>query len=297
MSLDKVSDNRVVTGSDGGRSAANLNYILYLIGLFTVITALIGVVLAYSNRETASETMRSHFDWQIKIFWRSFKFWIVTTILYVVFTVVAVATLGVGFILYLIPFAIVVWWWVSTLMRIVRGMKALGLGQPVAFAAGAHAVPLVAPAVAASPAPVTSMPPEGWYDDAERPGHTRWWDGTAWGLRDDEHPSQASLAPVAIAASAETTWAAPEVPELDSEAPAEVEVVAASAGSPTQVEVEPVVVAASAQPAVEGLTAPTASSPPEPVADEPPQPRFCESCGAERRAGARFCSSCGYAHQ
>jgi len=31
--------------------------------------------------------------------------------------------------------------------------------------------------------------PEGWYDDSERPGHKRWWDGTAWGMRDDEHPS------------------------------------------------------------------------------------------------------------
>ena len=77
MSIDKVSDNRVVTGSDGGRSAANLNYILYIIGFFTGITALVGVVLAYSNRDAATATFRSHFDWQIKIFWRSVRFWIV----------------------------------------------------------------------------------------------------------------------------------------------------------------------------------------------------------------------------
>jgi hypothetical protein len=31
-----------------------------------------------------------------------------------------------------------------------------------------------------------SRPAEGWYDDPARPGHKRWWDGTAWGASDDE---------------------------------------------------------------------------------------------------------------
>lgn len=44
-----------------------------------------------------------------------------------------------------------------------------------------------APAVAA--APEAALPPAGWYDDSERPGHKRWWDGTTWGTRDDEHSS------------------------------------------------------------------------------------------------------------
>lgn len=46
------------------------------------------------------------------------------------------------------------------------------------------------PEPAAAPlAPATEPRPAGWYDDSERPGHVRWWDGTAWGMRDDEHPS------------------------------------------------------------------------------------------------------------
>src|SRR5207249_3711100 len=109
---------------DGGRSAANLNYILYIIGFFTGVTALVGVILAYSHRDTASETFRSHFDWQIKIFWRSVRFFVVMSILYFVFTLIAVVTLGLGFILYFIPFGIWIWWLVSTIKRVAAGMKA-----------------------------------------------------------------------------------------------------------------------------------------------------------------------------
>ncbi len=52
-----------------------------------------------------------------------------------------------------------------------------GEGDP---AAGASAV---------AGATETAQPPAGWYDNSERPGHKRWWDGTAWRVRDDEHSS------------------------------------------------------------------------------------------------------------
>jgi Protein of unknown function (DUF2510) len=51
--------------------------------------------------------------------------------------------------------------------------------------------------VAAQPTtqPVVPQPPEsanavpaGWYEDPARPGEFRWWDGTAWSIRDTEYP-------------------------------------------------------------------------------------------------------------
>ncbi len=138
MDLSKVSSNSVVTGQDGGRGAANLNYVLYIVGFFVPLSALIGVILAYSHRDRASATFQSHFEWQIKIFWRSVKFLVVTSVLYFLFTIVGVFTFGLGFVLYLFPFAIGIWWLVSTIKRIASGMKALGLGEPVSGGTGAN---------------------------------------------------------------------------------------------------------------------------------------------------------------
>jgi uncharacterized membrane protein len=126
MQVANVTENAVVTGSDGGRSTANLNYILYIIGFVIGITALVGVILAYFNRDSATEPYRSHLNWQIRIFWRGVWFGVAIALLYFVSFVVGALTVGFGFILMLIPLALGIWWFVWTVMSIVKGMKALG---------------------------------------------------------------------------------------------------------------------------------------------------------------------------
>jgi hypothetical protein len=65
-------------------------------------------------------------------------------------------------------------------------------GPPAAAAVDAGEPAAVTSAEQAAVGPgseQSAATPEGWYEDSERPGHKRWWDGTAWGMRDDEHPS------------------------------------------------------------------------------------------------------------
>ena len=44
-------------------------YILYLVGFLTGITVLVGVVIAYLERNVADRVFQSHFQFQITTFW------------------------------------------------------------------------------------------------------------------------------------------------------------------------------------------------------------------------------------
>jgi uncharacterized membrane protein len=54
--------------SENGKQLALLNYILYFIGFFVGLTALIGLIIAYLKKADAAEWVRSHFIYQIRTF-------------------------------------------------------------------------------------------------------------------------------------------------------------------------------------------------------------------------------------
>ena len=98
--------------NEGG--SANLIYILYLAGLVTGITVLIGVVMAYLYRPDAPDWVRSHYDFQIRTFWIAVAMSVAGTLLSVVL---------VGFLLLLFE---VVW----LIIRCVKGMQVVARGEP-----------------------------------------------------------------------------------------------------------------------------------------------------------------------
>ena len=91
-------------------------YVLYGIGYFTGISALIGVVMAHVKVEDADPVMRSHYQFQIRTFWIGF--------LYI--------TIGFALSLVLIGIPILIWWFVWSLIRIVKGAIAANEARPIA---------------------------------------------------------------------------------------------------------------------------------------------------------------------
>ena len=59
--------------SEEGRPAAAVVWLLYLLSIPSFgILALVGLIVAYSQRASSGGWVRSHFDRQIRIFWQSF---------------------------------------------------------------------------------------------------------------------------------------------------------------------------------------------------------------------------------
>jgi uncharacterized membrane protein len=90
-------------------------YILYLVGFLTGITVLVGLIIAYLQRDQTDRVSQSHFQFQIWTFW------------------IGVLYLLVGFLttFFGVGFLILLWWAVWTVIRCVKGLLALNMGQPI----------------------------------------------------------------------------------------------------------------------------------------------------------------------
>jgi uncharacterized membrane protein len=68
-----MTDQLVGRGPEAARNLALVNYgLLFAAIFFAGVPALIAVIIAYSQRDEAPPAVRSHHDFQIKIFWVAF---------------------------------------------------------------------------------------------------------------------------------------------------------------------------------------------------------------------------------
>lgn len=101
--------------TDGGKQLVLVVYILYLVGLFVMLTAIAGLILAYIKRGDADRVSASHYRYQIRTFWIG-----------LLYTVVGMLTtpLGVGFLVLVLA---LLWF----LTRCIKGLVLNSEGRAI----------------------------------------------------------------------------------------------------------------------------------------------------------------------
>jgi len=97
-------------------NTALIVYILYFVGYFTGISALIGVVLAHVQVHDAEPLLVTHYRFQIRTFWIGLLFFAVGLIL-------ALVDIGAA--------AVLLWWFIWSLIRNIKGVLALNEHRPI----------------------------------------------------------------------------------------------------------------------------------------------------------------------
>ena len=101
-----VSDNTLAVGV----------YLLYIAGYFTVITAVIGVIIAHVKVDDTDPVLRSHYQFLIRTFWIGLLYNLI----------------GIPLCLVLIGFPLLAWWLVWSLIRIIKGIVLINECKPIA---------------------------------------------------------------------------------------------------------------------------------------------------------------------
>jgi uncharacterized membrane protein len=101
------------------RQMALIIYVLYLASLVTGgLTAIVGVVLAYINRDTAPNFLKSHYTFQIRTFW-------IGLIAYVVSFALIIVLIGIPLVL-----AVTVWLVVRCALGLSRLLRSEAYPTP-----------------------------------------------------------------------------------------------------------------------------------------------------------------------
>lgn len=70
-----MSDQLGFTATED-RTMPAVAYALYLLAFATGVTAIIGLIIAYANRDGAGAKMRTHYTFLIRTFWMTIGWWL-----------------------------------------------------------------------------------------------------------------------------------------------------------------------------------------------------------------------------
>jgi uncharacterized membrane protein len=97
------------------KTLALIVYILYFVAYFTGLTAIIGVIIAHVQVGSAEPVLATHYRFQIRTFWIGLLYGII----------------GVALSWILIGFLVLLWLFVWSLIRNVKGVLALNENRPI----------------------------------------------------------------------------------------------------------------------------------------------------------------------
>lgn len=97
------------------RRTVSLVYILYFVGFFSGFSAFIGVVIAHTKSGDAGPVWQSHLEYQMRTFWYG----------------VATIFVGVVFLYVVVGWFILLWWFIWTVVRCVKGSIAANDERPI----------------------------------------------------------------------------------------------------------------------------------------------------------------------
>jgi uncharacterized membrane protein len=117
----RVTEETVVAAPTEDRTMPAVSYALYLVGLTNGLTILIGLIIAYANRDRASPKMQTHYTFLIRTFWLSIAWFLIggaTAAVGVVFSIILV---GIPFVILggLICSVVGIWFAVRSVVGVI----------------------------------------------------------------------------------------------------------------------------------------------------------------------------------
>ena len=108
---------------DDGRIAAIATWALYILSIpsFAVLV-LIGLVVAYAARGNASGLALQHIDAQIRLFWSTFLWTIIFSVLWLVSLLLSTIVIGIPFlfVFWAALFLLMVWFTVKSILGLIN---------------------------------------------------------------------------------------------------------------------------------------------------------------------------------
>ncbi|WP_306251901.1 DUF4870 domain-containing protein [Parvularcula sp. IMCC14364] len=108
-----MSDSSEVSANPGVTGNANIIYILYLVGIATCITTIIGVIMAYVAKDEAPDWLKTHYHNQIHVFWKLILYSIICA---------ALTLVVIGLLLFVV---LLIWY----IVRCVKGLQYASRGE------------------------------------------------------------------------------------------------------------------------------------------------------------------------